>query len=249
MKTSKKNYINTLITYVLVFYFGASLISMFLTKILSINNINYMYDGGLNITAWINFLTYIALIIPLAIINRKELKESFTEMTKTKGYVKAIVISCLLAYASNYLISIYAADITYRFNDAYRIFGKEFIHSESNNQNTIVAILHSDGALITILSAAIIGPIVEELVFRKALFGIIKDKELALFVSASIFSMIHVISSIGNYNMFSILLMFFTYFLPGLAFGYIYYKHDNIWYPAIAHMIMNTISMIAILLL
>ncbi len=83
---------------------------------------------------------------------------------------------------------------------------------------------------VIILVAVIIGPIVEELIFRKLLMdklGIYGDR-IAIVVSAVAFGLFH-----GN------LYQFFYATLLGLVLAYIYSRTSNIIYPILMHMTLN----------
>ena len=76
----------------------------------------------------------------------------------------------------------------------------------------------------------IIGPIVEEFIFRKLLMdklGIYGDR-VAIFVSAISFGLFH-----GN------LYQFFYAALLGFVLAYLYSKTANVWYPIALHMLIN----------
>ncbi len=86
---------------------------------------------------------------------------------------------------------------------------------------------------IIILVAVIIGPIVEELIFRKFLMdklGIYGDR-IAIVVSSIAFGLFH-----GNISQF----FYATFF--GFMLSYIYSKTSNIIYPIIMHMVINFIG-------
>jgi membrane protease YdiL (CAAX protease family) len=117
-----------------------------------------------------------------------------------------------------------------------------FESSTPVNQKAILDMLSSDGLVFTLLSAIIIGPIVEELIFRKAIFGLIKHKYVALVVSSVIFGFIHVSS---ESSILVSLYQVIPYVSLGFVFGYLYLKHEkNIMIPIIVHMLSNFISII-----
>jgi len=123
------------------------------------------------------------------------------------------------------------------------IFG--LTQSESLNQITVIRSLESSGAVLMILSAVIMGPIVEELIFRKSIFGLFKSDKWALIVSTLIFGSIHLV---GEASILSALVNGLSYFVMGFIFGFIYIKNKrNIFAPLAVHILSNTISIIAIL--
>ncbi|MFD1205849.1 MULTISPECIES: type II CAAX endopeptidase family protein [Sporosarcina] len=92
-------------------------------------------------------------------------------------------------------------------------------------------------APIIIISIVIFAPLLEELVFRRVLFGGIYTKTnfwIAAIASGLIFAAVH--------NEFEHLLMYMT---PGLIFAFIYYYTQRIWAPMISHMLMNGFVTIA----
>lgn len=92
-----------------------------------------------------------------------------------------------------------------------------------------------------ILSAVIIAPIMEELVFRKLVLDRLAGygPAVAMFVSALVFGLAH-----GNFY------QFFYAFLLGLIFAYIYLRTGKVRYSMVLHMMVNFCgSVIPILLM
>lgn len=91
--------------------------------------------------------------------------------------------------------------------------------------------------LINILMVAIIPAFAEEILFRGALAGLLKDwtknVHLAVFLSAFIFSAIH----IQFYG-------FLPRFLLGTALGYLYFWSGSLWLPIVAHFTNNFLSVL-----
>jgi hypothetical protein len=99
--------------------------------------------------------------------------------------------------------------------------------------------------VLIFISAVIIGPVVEELIFRKAIFGLISNDKVALAVSTFIFGAIHLL---GEASILEALVNGVAYFVMGFVFGYIYLKNNrNIMVPIIVHVLSNLISVIGIL--
>lgn len=90
---------------------------------------------------------------------------------------------------------------------------------------------------IIIISIVLFAPFLEEIVFRRVLFGGIYQKTnfwIAAIVSALIFAAMH--------NELEHLLM---YMAPGLIFSYLYYRTKRLLTPMIAHLLMNGFVVIA----
>lgn len=89
-----------------------------------------------------------------------------------------------------------------------------------------------------ILTIAFLGPIMEELVFRKAIYGSlvpITGKIGAAVIAALIFSFMHRDGHILLYSVTSFI------------FSYLYEKTSSIWTPVIAHILLNSVAVLATL--
>ncbi len=120
-------------------------------------------------------------------------------------------------------------------------------NSISMNQLSINKILFLDpvAAALMIISAVFIGPVVEELAFRKSVFGFIKNQKTALIVSSVLFGMIHIISEIIMLDFVGALTSGISYVAAGFVFGYIYKNaNKNIYIPILAHMGYNLVSIL-----
>lgn len=106
------------------------------------------------------------------------------------------------------------------------IFG---IEPGSDNTEMLGNIMKT--APIMILSAAIFAPILEEIIFRRVIFGSLIQKYnfwISAIVSGLVFSAIHL--------EFEHLLL---YAVCGLIFAFLYYKTKSIWTSIISHMLLN----------
>ncbi len=118
---------------------------------------------------------------------------------------------------------------------------------ESQNQNAIVE-LFNNGALpkiAMVLTTVVVGPLVEELVFRKSIFNLIPNKIVALVVSSIIFGLIHTINF--DYSFMDLIIVTIPYISAGISFGYVYYKTDNIYASYFLHAGLNLLSVLSIL--
>ncbi|MCC5896127.1 MAG: CPBP family intramembrane metalloprotease [Alkalibacterium sp.] len=105
---------------------------------------------------------------------------------------------------------------------------------ESENTQMLVEVVRRYPAFLLLIGVT--GPIMEEFVFRKALFGMMVGKLGgigAAVISSLIFAFIH----------FDGLLL--VYSSMGLVFAWLYYKTENIWTPIIAHCLMNVFAVLA----
>ncbi|MER2063942.1 MAG: type II CAAX endopeptidase family protein [Alkalibacterium sp.] len=105
---------------------------------------------------------------------------------------------------------------------------------ESENTQMLVEVVRNYPVFILLIGVA--GPIMEEFVFRKAIFGMLIEKTGgigAAVISSLIFAFIH----------FDGLLL--VYSTMGFVFSWLYFKTKNIWTPIIAHCLMNTLAVLA----
>ncbi|MFA4930746.1 MAG: type II CAAX endopeptidase family protein [Patescibacteria group bacterium] len=93
---------------------------------------------------------------------------------------------------------------------------------------------------LLIFYAIIIGPFIEEIVFRGVLFPAFAQKTniiLGLMLSTLIWSLLH----------FQLNVIIFT-FIFGIILGYMYYKTKSLWPSYITHVLKNLMAVIAIYL-
>ncbi|MCR3906463.1 MAG: CPBP family intramembrane metalloprotease [Tenericutes bacterium] len=185
----------------------------------------------------VNFLVYAALLPIIVYLMKNDLIYDFKEAKAMKGqFIVALVIGYLYLIFGNVL----ASYLSRFFSSVFNLSAVEAV-----NQTIISNALRSNGAVLMIVSAVILGPIVEELIFRKAVFGLMKSDKWALFVSTLVFGSIHLI---GESSFSAALVNGSAYFVMGFVFGYIYIKNNkNIWVPITIHVISNLISVVAIM--
>jgi uncharacterized protein len=193
-------------------------------------------DFGLSI---VNFAIYVIMLPLMIFFIRKDLVYDFEEIKmKRQEIIIPIALGYIMIIAGNYVSQLLSQFLAQVFN---------VTPAEAINQITIINALQSQGAVLMFVSAVLLGPIVEELIFRKAIFGLIKKDHIALIVSTFIFGTIHLIS---EPSITEALVNGVSYYMMGFVFGYIYLKNDrNIWIPIFVHILSNLISVVAILVL
>lgn len=177
---------------------------------------------------------YLILFIPLFFLLKVDIKEDIADEYKdTSVLAKKAGISLFCFYLAtfcvNILVSMYEIDM------------------EVTNQESIVTLLKSSIVVyvIMVITTGIIGPIVEELVYRKCFFKLIPNKLIALIISSVIFGFVHVISTDTTFK--NQIILSIPYVSSGFLFGIIYIKNDQkILLPIIIHAISNLISVILI---
>lgn len=107
---------------------------------------------------------------------------------------------------------------------------------ESENQALVEGFI-SKGFVITLITAGLIAPFIEELVFRYIIQNALMKygKIVAIIGSSLIFTLIHFGGSV---------LSLIPYFVIGLCLGITYYKTKNINIAVGAHMINNVVAIV-----
>lgn len=203
---------------------------------LMIFNIN---PDKMNITFKIIYLiSYEALFVfMLIMIYKNDMKNDYIDFkanikTYLKIYIKYWFIMLLLMYASNIVI----LAIKNIFNQGTEI---------AKNEQYVREIL-GKYPIYTIIVAVILGPIEEEIVFRKTFRKIFNNKYIYIILSGLIFGLMHVIT---NYTNAFDLLYIISYSIPGFIFAYVYYKSDNIFVSTSLHFIHNSVLILIQLML
>ena len=185
----------------------------------------------------INFIVYL-LLFPVLILLLKPyiMKDIQDAVVYRPKWIALLIAGYFYVLAGNIFSNLLTQLI-------YFVTGEEM--TTAVNQAIIEASLQSDGSILMILSAVFLGPVVEELIFRKAFFGIIKKEKLAMIISSITFGLIHVIS---EPTLLDLLINIIPYVVMGFVFGFLYVKHQkNLVIVTLVHIITNLISIITIL--
>jgi membrane protease YdiL (CAAX protease family) len=159
-------------------------------------------------------------------------KKSAATITEREAKLTSPVFIFLLGISGIFLAMIIQAVV---FSIETAITGEQ--PNSQNTQNIIAIILANP---LFILATTIGGPIMEEFVFRRSMIGTIETYSgfwLAAVISSALFSVIH---QDGH---------FFVYFFMGLFFAILYKMTGKIWTSILAHCGMNTLVVIAQLIL
>lgn len=175
--------------------------------------------------------TYILGAILMIWLYFKNRKTAVT-IVEEKAKLTSPVFTMLLGFSGIFIAMIIQAIV---FSIETAITGAQ--PSSQNTQNIIAVILANP---LFILATTIGGPIMEEFVFRRSLIGLTESYTgfwFAAIISSSLFSIIH---QDGH---------FFVYFFMGFFFALLYKMTGKIWTSIIAHCGMNTLIVIAQLVL
>lgn len=219
MKNNKmlKNVIKLCISLFLFFYR-----SILITPIVYIFNINTKKMSTLT-EIILSLTANIILCIVIILMYRKELikewkkfKENLFNNIDTS--IKYWLIGLIIMVMSNFII-------------AFILGG-----GQATNEQGVQKMIESS-PIIMLITAGIIGPINEELIFRKCFKNILKNKWFFILISGIVFGYLHV-SGANSLNQF---LYIIPYSSLGIAFATTYYKTNTVFSSIFVHMLHNTI--------
>jgi membrane protease YdiL (CAAX protease family) len=200
-------------------------------------------------TALLNFFVYLILSIPMIILAWPKFKDDYLILKKECHQNKTSPIGKLMLGGLLGLALVLIGNVTVMF--LTNMLAQAGVSSPTAaNQIAISRMLQSQALPIMLVTVVIIGPIVEELVFRKLFFGLIPNVWIALATSTIVFTLIHLSTEMASGDWKRILLASLGYLPGGIGLGLIYIKYKkNIFVPIIAHMLVNLLASLAIFLI
>ena len=216
----KKKSLLKLIIVFLLFFFGALIIQLMACEVLNydVNKLNS--SQSLIITAIGDFILAIILIG----MYFKSLKEDFIKFKKNFNKnidigIKYWILGLVVMIVSNIVIGLFISQ------------------AKANNEDSVQELIKGSSAL-ALLTIGVIGPIIEEITFRKTFRDLIKNNTLFVLLSGITFGAMHVLLSLSSaWDLFYII----PYSSLGIAFGKIYQESDTIFTSMIMHMFHNTV--------
>lgn len=184
---------------------------------IDINNVNNKLLGYLNLYMGIVFILIIFIVYYKDLINEfKIFIKKFSSNFDTG--LKYWMLGLVIMYVSNLILLII------------------FKSGGANNENAVQEIIKISPIAMGFYTC-LIAPFVEEVVFRKTLKDVIKNKWIFVLLSFLFFGGAHVLSMAEN-------LIDFLYIIPygalGATFAYAYYKTDTVYTTILFHMIHNS---------
>ena len=189
------------------------------------------------IANYLKYLVYVVLALYGSFLFKDRLIQQWNEIRKTKrkfffgvlkGWLFLILMTLVFKFVSEMLRQFLGLD------------------GQSLNQSNLQSIFQEQPLLIAVF-ACIIGPLMEELLFRQILLRYLRKSLptwLSIFIVGLAFALIHMHSLSLSEWVGAV-----GYLGGGLAFSIIYVKEkENIYYPLVVHMIMNSLSYISLAL-
>lgn len=192
----------------------------------ALNDFQKMTDQMWGIQNLSQFIGSIILAIIMIIVFAKSLGQDFQRFkSEWKSTVPMIFLGFVIIYLVNWALEL-----------IYRLFG---ISGTSQNQDLILKALDSSTGVFMLLSVMLLAPFVEEILFRKILYGVVQDKFklrplIAIVISAVIFAALHAVD-----------LFFFQYLPMALVLCTSYsLSKNNILVPIGIHFLNNSTILI-----
>ncbi len=211
---------------IFISYFIFDITIKAIISLLGINYMSFNYDQKM-LTTFIISILYLLIIL---FLYRKEL---FIDLKDFKNNYKKYISKYIIIYLIGVLLMIIGNTIISKITN----------QSLSGNEIEIRERI-TNYPLIMIFSTIIYAPIIEEIIFRKSIKNIFKNKYLFIIISGLIFGILH----ITNFKDLNEILYSIPYIIMGLDFAYIYYKTNNIFTTITFHFCHNLILLIIQLL-
>lgn len=186
-----------------------------------------------------NFFMYLLLFIIVCFYMRNYLIEDAKKIKQNyKKHLWLIPLTVILGYFIAYLVDLLLSNI---------------VNNSSVNQASIEILIENGGAIMMFFAVVVFAPIVEELIYRKAIFEFLNKKHIAISYIASviIFMLPHMLTTFmeSGYNTLDKFLLCIPYLSSGLLLCGIYHINDkNIYASWLFHLINNLISFIIIVI-
>ena len=187
------------------------------------------------IANYLKYLVYVVLALYGSFLCKDRLIQQWKEIRKTKRKFFFGVLKGLLFLILMTVIFKFVSEMLRQFLG---------LDGQSLNQSNLQSIFQEQPLLIAVF-ACIIGPLMEELLFRQILLRYLRKSLptwLSIFIVGLAFALIHMHSLSLSEWVGAI-----GYLGAGLAFSIIYVKEkENIYYPLLVHMLSNSFSIIVL---
>lgn len=180
-----------------------------------------------------NYLVYVVLALYGSFLFKDRLFKQWNEIRKTK---RKFFFGVLTGWLFLFLMTVVFEFVSEMLKQFFGLVGQGL------NQSNIQSTFQEQPILIAVF-ACVIGPLVEELIFRQTLLRYLRKSLptwLSIFIVGFAFALTHMhsldlsewVGAVG-------------YLGAGLAFSIIYVKEkENIYYPLLVHMLSNSLSLI-----
>ncbi|MCL2408576.1 MAG: CPBP family intramembrane metalloprotease [Oscillospiraceae bacterium] len=189
-------------------------------------------------SAYFNLLYYTISFALILVIMFRFLKDSFSDMCGKFGRTLSSVV---LGYLLHMAIT-FAAVLLLN-----QLLPVPVMTEVSPNTEAVAAAAVGSFNMIFAMTV-ILAPIVEEIIFRGALFGSLRMKSrfLAYAVTIVVFALYHLWQFLIDDFSWITLLFALRYVPASIALGWVYERTGNIWTPILLHSVINLVGMLLI---
>lgn len=189
-------------------------------------------NTSMEVITLLSLFQSVIFAIVLGIMYRKELEEDYISFNKDrkellKKAVKYWLLGMFLMVVSNLLIA-------------------NFSPIKEANNEVGIRNAFKGSPIPMLISIVFLAPFTEEIMFRKSLGDILKNKYLYITISGLLFGLAHIV---GSYKVIWDFLYVFPYGFLGVAFALLYYETKNMYTSILAHMLHNAFATSMIVLL
>jgi len=167
----------------------------------------------------------ISFIVALLIILRLLFRDLTRQKSRDAATIGGVILWSIIGFFLSWVAQIIAVNIE------FNVFG-----IEPGSENTEVIMQIALQTPLFLIIPILIAPILEELIFRKIIFGTLYQRMnfiFAAFISSAIFGIIHQEPE-----------HILIYSSMGFVFAYLYVRTKRIIVPIIVHMALNTASVV-----
>ncbi len=189
---------------------------------------------GLRVSdAGFNLLYYMCSLAAVLIIFHRFLWESLRQAPKR---LISILLALVIGYVATRVLSIGVNMLVFRLNPQF---------TNSNDQS--IAEISRQSLLLTGIVTVLLAPVVEEVLYRGAVFGSLyrRNKVAAYLVSMTLFGFAHVSGYIGVVPPMMLLLAFLQYLPAGLCLAGAYQLTGSLLTPIFIHAALNAVAIFA----
>ena len=180
--------------------------------------------------AELNFVFYLVNFMAILLIFHDFLGRALNQVTRHPVVFFEAVVLGLAAY--------------FVCNQATTWLVRQLVPGFHNYNDEAIAAMRNGNFFLMAVSTVVLGPPVEECLYRGLIFrNLYKRSALAAYiVSIMAFSIIHIIGYIGVYQPLELLMAFLQYLPAGLCLAWGYMKADTIFVPIVIHAIINAVA-------
>lgn len=181
-----------------------------------------------NMVSLYNFIVTFMFLVIVFLMYKEELLSDFKNINRKS--LKYVFINVLVIF----ILMVLSNFVSY-------VVLKDRVISNINNGSLLMI---SNKNLLLLARLVILSPFIEEVVFRKSIKGIIKNKTFFILFSGLFLGSLYVVSQDPS---FIGILSSISYLIVGLYLSYSYTKTDNIFINIISRIIYNLLALVLVI--